>query len=784
MMLSSRSRAIIRAIFLFLAFLEVKSLVPYKNFAVPTTFQLDALSRNGKESSRLARLRVNSDRLHRVVKSIEYYGQKEGSERRASSVLLNAMRMLLEAKTQDKISYVGNLLNKIDIVNEECRPIQERVITATSLAGLVSISTNILTNMLQSSYLPSNRAYIAACSALRQSGRLEELERLIYDLAEIGTKLDTDIDAVAWNIYLSSLCSSIGSPNDPTLARIWEWMQPSMAQRLFRVTPDVTSFNILLDGAARVRNTTLVERVWQDLKGQRGVEPDIVSYNARLKASSGASSRAECFDILEEIESRNISPDAFTIDLVSNHLIRAGRYDDLQSMVDQFLTDKSERDKSKALAAFLVTLVQQENIESARNLFDRCALDESSVSSVTPCTRHFNILLDGYSKIAQLSLSKDQLALIQKTLENPSGTFDNLDLDPTKVAALTQGRELCRKVVSFGVEQDPYTLSSMISLCISSDEIIELMNGSTASLSPAVIRCAITYLGRLGDPSQACRVFDQFAFQSYNNRVWNVLLGALSEGAKQGNSILDINSTISSKRHVLEGKGISSLVDGLTCADAAQTLLSAMNGMREGVEAPKPNSQSYCLVAASASQIESVDPSIAMSLFRNATSDGIPADGRFVNAVLRCFGGNLEQAVKFWKEEMRMACIEHESRSRTRAIPNSRRPKKNLIAAYNGLLYVCGRAIRPDTAVRVAYAMRKEGLEPNEISLNGYKAGKRQQEELDGHKDTNYNLGAWFKFLPKPNMIQQYESLLYVECTKYNPDNRRTSNDRRVRIIL
>ncbi|KAL3938326.1 MAG: hypothetical protein SGBAC_006741 [Bacillariaceae sp.] len=734
----------------------------------------------GKHSARIARPRVHRGRLHRVVKSIEYYGQAERDERRASDVLLNAMRMLLDAKTQDKISQAGQLLSKIDIVNGESLPIQERVVTATSIAGLVSISMHILTNMLQSSYLPSSQAYIAACSALRQSGRLEDLERFVYDLAEVGTKVDTAIDVVAWNTYLSSLCSSIDSAKDPKLARIGDWMDPNVARRLFRVTPDVTSFNILLNGAARVGNKTLVERVWQDLISQNGLEPDIVSYNARLKAVSGA----ERFDILDEIERKGISPDGYTIDMMSGDLIGAGRFGDFQRMVEHFLADKSERKKSDSLAALLVTLVQQENIEPARNLFERCALDDPTISLVPPCTRHFNILLDGYSKIAKLDANKDQLLLIQESLKGISvGAFDSLDLDPRKAAALTEGRKLCRKIVSLGVEQDPYTLSSMISLCISPAEIIQLMNDSKAPLSSAVVRCAITYLGRLGDPSQACSVFDQFACESNNNRVWNVLLGALSEGAKQGNIILDMNSTVPCKRNIREGKGISSLVDGLTCADAARTLLCAMNGMREGFKAPKPNSQSYCLVA-SALQFESADPSIAMDLFRNATSNGVPADGRFVNALLRCFGGNVKEALTFWKEEMRMACVDYESRARTRSGPNSRRPQKNLIAAYNGLLHVCGRAIRPDIAVRVSYAMNKEGIEPNEISLNSYKAGKRHQEELNGQNDDDRGRSRWLKFLPKPNMIEQYESLLFIECTKYNPENKRTSNERRVRIIL
>lgn len=784
MMDPNRSRAILRALLLFLGILEVTSFVPFQSVVRFASIPLEAVSQGPRPSNKGTRPIVNKGRLHRVIKSIEYYGSVEGDERPASSVLLNAMRMLLDSKSEESVSNVGKILNEIDIVNEECIPIQERVVTATSIAGLVSTSMHVLTNMLQSSYLPSNKAYIAACSALRQSGQFDDLEKLIYNLADIGKKLDTPIDVVAFNIYLSSLCSSIDDPSDPTFVRMSEWMDPDEAKRLFHVTPDLTSFNILLAGTARVGNRTLLESLWQDLQDRSGFEPDIVSYNARLKASADGGERLA---VLKEIERLNIAPDEFTIDLVSNDLIRAGRFEDLQNMVDKVLIDKSERNKKNALAALLYTLVQQENVESAQILFERYTMDAPTNSSVSPSTRHFNILLDGHSRVAKLCSSKDQLQLIMGSLENANETvgFADLNIDKNELQALIEGRKLYRKMTKLGVEQDPYTVSSMISLCITSHEIMQLMNASTAPLSPAVIRSAITHLGRIGDPAQACRVFDEYGLKSRSNRVWNVLLGAFSEGARQGNKHLNMDSTIPCKRNLRQGEGISPLVDGMTCADAARTVLSAMNGMREGVKAPKPDSQSYCLVAA-ALQFEYTDPSIAMELFRNATSAGIPADGRFANAVLRCFGGNIKEALVAWKEEIRIACVDYESRTRDVAAPASRTPQKNLIAAYNGLLYVCGRAIKPDIAVRVSYAMQKEGIEPNEISLNSYKAGKRMQEQLNQKDDDNPGQARslWPKFLPQPNMITQYESLLYVECTKYNPANRRMAKDRRVRIIL
>jgi pentatricopeptide repeat protein len=322
----------------------------------------------------------------------------------------------------------------------------------------------------------------------------------------------------------------------------------------------------------------------------------------------------------------------------------------------------------------------------------------------------------------------------------------------------------------------------MMGLCTSSDEVTKLLDGSKAkSLTPAVIRSAITQCGRMKEPSLACQLFDQYVFPSMNIRVWNVLLGALAEGAKQDNIILNMKDE--------SGGGVSSSLNGLKCSEATRVILDIMSDSTTKTKVPFPNSQTYCLTA-SALQYGSTDADLALELFRNATYAGIPADGRFVNAIFRCFGDDVNSALESWKGEIRRACLEHESRTQRapRSIYRSR--NKNLIAAYNGLLYVCGRALRPDVAVRLAYAMNKEGIEPDGISINNYRAGKRIQAQLHPtatgiDEGGSIQRGKFFsKLLSKPNMVEQYESLLYIECTKYDPNNRIMSKDKRIRIIV
>ena len=157
---------------------------------------------------------------------------------------------------------------------------------------------------------------------------------------------------------------------------------------------------------------------------------------------------------------------------------------------------------------------------------------------------------------------------------------------------------------------------------------------------------------------------------------------------------------------------------------------------------------------------------------------GVPADGRFANAVIRCFGSDIDAAVDAWKTQLRKACLKYEKRERKKPVSPTRSKGKNLLAAYHALLYVSGRSVRPDVALRLVYAMAKEGLEVDETALNCYEAGKRTKT------DTIVGTKMGEKLKKLLNMASAYESLLYVECVKYDKRDKRRAGERSIRIIL
>ena len=302
------------------------------------------------------------------------------------------------------------------------------------------------------------------------------------------------------------------------------------------------------------------------------------------------------------------------------------------------------------------------------------------------------------------------------------------------------------------------------------------------------IHLSVTAYGNLGDAGSAVWLFAHFPERS--TRTWNVLLGTLAECGSRTRSLRPLQSVAAKLFNSASGSNFSStfknykpstLLRHSTIQSVSKVLLRAMTtgetirGMK--MVAPAADSQTFC-VASSALQSGPTGAVLATELYRNATAAGVPADGRVINSILRCFGTDIDEALSLWKNEIRPRCVAYENRARPQPLSRQRPAGKNVLAAYNGLLYVCGRALRPDIAVRLIYAMNKEGLEPNENSLNSYRAGKRLADSRPSAQTLRTRLADTLK------LIDPYESILYVECTKYDSSDRRRQGEKRVRIIL
>ena len=763
--------------------------------------KLAATSSQNKQDNKSKTQRRNATNkrtaLKWVVQSIERYAEDPKSclVDRPSPKLLDALYRLQQARTQRQVAEAGRLLESLDVSRTESIEVQERVMKACSISGLLALALDLLDGFIEKETLPSSIAYVSVCNSLRKAGRVQRLEQLISQLGSIAAK--ESVSVTAFNIFLAALCDNIEDPARLEHAR--DWLRPGVSrERLGGTDPDVASYSTVLNAAATMGNRRMVNELWEELTNTRKLQPTIYAYNSLLRSvRSGPDGDTQALDLFDRLL-KEVQPDRYTIDLLLVPLIRAKRIGDVEALLGNFVESHSVDMKtaSNAFAAFLNSLVKAGELPTARAILDTYLLPSLSTTSdpalsIRPTTRHFNLLIGGYKHNAE----SDQSYLDEDELREKSlvGTHSLDPKEDESCDARDNGRDLYNTMLDAEIKPDAYTLTSMLGLSSSSAEVTHIFREAVSAfgveVTPAVARAAITAYGNLCDPSSACIAFDELAPGTMNARTWNALLSALARSALIDNStVIHINASTSAFALVdsndtnVVDRRMCKLVHGKSCYNALWKILSVME--RNGDEsvnitqAPSPNSQTFCIIA-SALQTGRSNSDLAMELFRNATRSSFSADGRFINAIFRCFGDDIDGAISAWKNEIRRSCLAHEHRRRPMP-PSSRRKKgKNLIASYHGLLYVCGRALRPDVAVRLVYAMNKEGLEPTEMALNCYRSGKRMRQRLakfDNSIEEKSGIGL--------AMSKQFESILTVECTKYDTNDKRRAGEKRVRIII
>jgi Pentatricopeptide repeat domain len=632
--------------------------------------------------------------------------------------------------------------------------------------------------------------------------------------AQNGDNQTDDQWTVVWNMYLSSLCDQVletRNPAHPNLEKAAKFLlQPLetevIAKDLPTFEPDVISFNTVLDVAAKVGNQTIIESLWNHMKASsdKPLQPDVRSYNARLAATPDPTKQLEIFDTemfpsLHQSRGSSFTDiyDAFTIDLLLGPLVRAGRTDDLYQLIERWIASTATMEPYRQrkllqdkFCAFLNSATKlNDGGRSARDLFSRFVIVNATETEPTldskqvvlPERRHFNVLLEAYASSAHQALQQIKK---HSAMPEASRNFEYLEmLKSSRDTNVFDAKQLYDTMIWLNRSEpirnifpDDYTWSTMTRCCNSSKQVAVIIKHAAACgpPSPVVVRSAIDICGLLEDPSMACILFEKYGNLDSNpfanKRSCNVLLNALADGAKLGNTILSFNGKISETSCV-------AVLEGLTCTDAVLVILEKMR---------EKDSRTYCNAAAAmqyASSEHRDTKIIAMELFRNATKDGVPADGRLLNAIIRCFGDDIDSALKKWKMKLRPACISLEYRDKSGRRRNDR--ELNLLAAYDGLVYVCGRAERPDIAVRIAYAMRKEGIELSERTFNSYMSGKRRRQAiLEENPSSSSPKRIFSTILPRIRLTKEYEDLLYVECKKYDTRDRRTEKDKRVKIIV
>ena len=638
---------------------------------------------------------------------------------------LAALRELYAANNKSQVLSAGRKLEMLDLERTESANIRERIVKICALSGLMPLASKIFDSLvvtdsfLEETYVPSSMAYLPLLSTYRKMGKTSKVEEYFMKIAECYklSNMNSTISVYAFNIYVGSLVDS------GAYDRVLELLKPDMSRDKFGVLPDIVSYNTLLSATVRKNDFEILDEALSLLE-ESGLKRDIYTINSQLRAAVTRNQDELSISLIDDVlSSPHIRHDFYFVDNSIIPLLDANRTKDVYKLINDF----QFRGNKDRFSALLSTLAKSDRHRGeAQQLFETFVLNENSSRKIAPNLRHFNILLAGYKAELDYEGAKDTIKTMLRT----------------------------------GIQPDEYTMTTFMGVMKSPRMLRKLWKAGTRhfniQMTPTVITAYITELGRVGDVRTACQIFDVIHSNgvfSKKVQIWNALLNVF---AKNSSSVpICLLAHERGRKIVAHDNAI-----------AAKRLLQYM---KEDENSPRPNSVSYCLVAAAyAKSDEGQNPIYAMELFRDALERGIYIEGRFVNAVIRSFGGEVDAAVEAWKNEIapaiRLQMKDGRFRKKSRYMRNI-----DITAVYNGLLTVCGRGRRADLALRFVYAMKKEGVEPTETQLQCYNAGKRQAD---------------LKSTTKFSLSTQFETLLAVECTKYIKSDVRRKKDKKIKIIF
>ncbi|CAM9125160.1 unnamed protein product [Ectocarpus fasciculatus] len=602
-------------------------------------------------------------------------------------------------------------------------------------------------------------------SALVQDGNfaggLDMLER-----ASTGWGIDPD--AYTFNLFFSAAAKTRSSASRDAAKKAEQLMS-----RL-GVAPDRITINARIDHAIKQgRLDEAIETFERALDGDfPGVVPDVITFNVGIAAYMARNRDDTAFKLLEEMNRREIRPRADTFNSILTGLTKGGDTLRVIEVFNKYLRqDDSGHGSSVAPTLVSYNLVLQalclENDKRQARLVDA----EMRRRGIKPD----NITL---AALVRLQFSREDVYNVMETARklriDPSLTFLNSCIralgDHSDVYGAFQVMERIKALE--GIQPDVFSYNSLIYALVQEPWVFEEIEdvGSVEDI-PEVTALTASSSSRRADSKQAPLASVADVPSSHGSRIAGLdLVIDRVIGAEAALLLLEEMKTLP------DACGVSpdiftytTVISGITRAEDARR---AGRHVKQWWRTPRSGAgyQGYEGVRAADGGEEQVSSTeLCTQLYVEATERGIHLNGKICNAVLVGFGADLTGAISFWRRCVRPALVQGSDEESERdavdgiSAQQTRRPQENrkqdLFSAYCGMLYVCGRAQRPDAALKVVFALKKDGIRPSSALSNTYFKAKKDARDSE---DDSQAGPARFRVLRL--LDRQLENTLEVEC--------------------
>mmetsp|Transcript_9769 Transcript_9769/g.19899 ORF Transcript_9769/g.19899 Transcript_9769/m.19899 type:complete len:521 (-) Transcript_9769:1381-2943(-) len=444
---------------------------------------------------------------------------------------------------------------------------------------------------------------------------------------------------------------------------------------------------------------------------RQGTSPSVIEYGMVVHASRVAKNPRGCLRTMKEMMDNGVRPNVVvTRDTV---LACLECRDHLAAMEALSWSERNSiRTDRSSWNSVLHLLLKKGKPALAREVY---ALMLRS-RFVRPTVHTFNILINGFGKLGELKTASYffGLALI-RTRSGPDIVSYNSLIDSCR---RSHNAELIKPILSSmrhrKVRSNVRTSTVVMRLTARAISVSRDHMRETARRRIAGLYAAFQKRRDLKPDSYYINaVIDAFSRVGDVENARKVLKDAAARGVRP--DLVSYNSALAAC-----GRGGDFA--------AAQELLEEMKGLGF-----RPDSYSICSAICAVRGVE--DFAAALSLYEEAVAIGCRITKPLMNALLLSATPNFQQALALWY----------------RLLNDGQRPGRS---GFEALIRICGAAGRPDEALRVTYAMEKEGWEPDPVLYRIFLVGASEQKP------------------PAPTRTgwrQPYLYLLRVRCRAFQP---------------
>ncbi|OMO66786.1 hypothetical protein COLO4_30354 [Corchorus olitorius] len=220
------------------------------------------------------------------------------------------------------------------------------------------------------------------------------------------------------------------------------------AKKLFDEMPElkcertVMSFNALLSAYIHSKKFEEVEKLFKELPGKIGIEPNVVSYNTVIKAHCEMKSFASAFSMVDKMEKKGIEPNVITFNTLLDGLYRNGKIADAEKIWG-LMEKKNIVPDSWSYNSKMRGLVYENKISKGVEL-----LEEMMSKGFEPNIHSYNALIKGYCNDGNLEQVKKLYGELKNNGLSPNRvTYFRLIYFLCTKDEVEMAAELCKEVI-------------------------------------------------------------------------------------------------------------------------------------------------------------------------------------------------------------------------------------------------------------------------------------------------------------------------------------------------